>query len=89
VAEPLWHGEQGSLASNCQSPPGQPSYSITYGGAEVPGAVVALRLRPHPSDPWSPPLLIGCQRLMNRQAAERLSQHERILYRQPNGLRHR
>jgi hypothetical protein len=45
-------------------------------------------LRTHPRDPWSPPLLVGGQRLVHRKAAECLGQHQRILHCESNTLRY-
>ena len=87
--DPSRHGEQGSLARNHQSPPGQLLYPIPYGWAKTSGAIAAMGLCPYSCDPLSPPLLVRGQRLMNWKAAERLCQHQRILQREPNTLRHR
>ena len=82
------HGEQRSLAGKHHTAPSEPHHPVPHRGREPSSVVPAMGLRTHPGDPRSPPLLLRRQRIVNRQAAERLCKHECVLDSQGDTLAH-
>jgi len=57
---------------------GQPQHPVTHDTCQPSGTVAAMGLRPDPGNALSPPFLVRGERLVDRQTAERLRQHQQF-----------